>query len=50
MDFTPITDGLADLAPAAVLALGTVIAGALSITAIKWGYPLVVGFFRKNAK
>jgi len=50
MDFAPITDGLLDLAPLAVAALGAVIAAALSVTAIKWGYPLVVGFFRKNAK
>jgi hypothetical protein len=50
MDFAPITTEIATLAPLAVTALVGVIAGAISIKALKWGFPLVVGFFTKNAK
>lgn len=49
-DFTPITDQLAAMAPLAAAALGVVLAAGLAVMAIKWGAPLLVGFFKKSAK
>ncbi len=49
-DFSPITEQLAAWGPAAALALGAAFAAAVAIIAIKWGTPLIVGFFKKNAK
>ncbi|OZB85737.1 hypothetical protein [Microbacterium sp. 13-71-7] len=49
-DFTPITDQLSAMAPLAAAALGAVLGSALAVMAIKWGAPLIIGFFKKSAK
>jgi fructose-specific phosphotransferase system IIC component len=48
--FAPITTGLTDMVPQMLTALGIVIGAVLGIIALTWGFPRIVGFFRKNAK
>lgn len=49
-DFSGITDGLAALAPALVGVTGVVIGAGLTVTAVMWGAPKLIGLFRKTAK
>lgn len=49
-DFTGVLDALGDLAPAFVTAGAAVAAVALTVMAVKWGYPQLIGLFKKTSK
>lgn len=49
-DFTPITDQITTFGPAMATALGVVFTAGLAVTAIIWGGPRIVSFFKRVAK
>ena len=49
-DFSGVTDGLGSLAPAVVTAAGTVRLAGLAVAGAFWGFPKLIGLFKKTAK
>ena len=49
-DFGGVTNALAGLAPQVVTAGGVVLAAALVVTGAFWGFPKLIGLFKKTAK
>lgn len=49
-DFTGLTTGLASLGQAMVAPAALVVGAALVVAGIVWGYPKLLGLFKKTAK
>lgn len=49
-DFTGITGALPGLVGAIVPAAGLVLAAGLGVTGVMWGFPKLIGLFKKTAK
>lgn len=49
-DFDGVTDALTALAPQVVAAGGLVLAAGLVVTGAFWGFPKLIGLFKKTAK
>lgn len=49
-DFTGITGALPALVTAVVAAAGLVLTAGLGVTAVMWGFPKLIGLFKKTAK
>jgi hypothetical protein len=49
-DFSGVTGALPDLGVAFVAAGALVLAAALGVMAVKWGFPQLIGLFKKTAK
>lgn len=50
VDFDGVTDALTALAPQFVTAGGLVLVAGLGIAAVTWGFPKLIGLFKKTAK
>lgn len=50
VDFTGVTTALGELGPLVVTAAGLVVAAGLTVTASFWGFPKLIGLFKKVAK
>lgn len=48
--FNVVTDHLTAMQGPYLIALGVVVALALGVIAVTWGFPRIAGFFKKNAK
>ncbi|WP_449280970.1 hypothetical protein [Leucobacter sp.] len=49
-DFSGVTTGLAALAPEFVTAGAAVLAAGLVVAGVMWGFPKLIGLFKKTAK
>lgn len=49
-DFSGITGALPGLVTAVVTAAGLVLAAALGVMGVSWGFPKLIGLFKKTAK
>ncbi|WP_137878072.1 hypothetical protein [Microbacterium sp. 4NA327F11] len=49
-DFSGVTGALPGLASAVVTAGGLVLAAGLSVAGVIWGFPKLIGLFKKTAK
>jgi len=49
-DFSGVTDALPGLGTAFVAAGALVLAAALAVTGVLWGFPKLIGLFKKTAK
>lgn len=49
-DFSGVTSAVPGLVTAIVAAAGLVLAAALGVMAVKWGFPQLIGLFKKTAK
>lgn len=49
-DFSGVTDGLAALGTAMVGPAGIVLGSALLVAGVFWGFPKLIGLFKKAAK
>lgn len=49
-DFSGVTDALGSLGPAVVTAGGAVLAIAVVVAGAFWGFPKLIGLFKKTAK
>lgn len=50
VDYAPLLANLGTMQAAFLIALGAIVLLGLSVLAITWGFPKLVGFFRKVAK
>lgn len=50
VDFTGVTSALAALAPQVVTAGGLVLTAGITVAAAFWGFPKLIGLFKKTAK
>ncbi|GAA4483960.1 hypothetical protein [Microbacterium panaciterrae] len=50
VDFSGVTAALASLGPQVVTAGGLVVAAGLGVAAAFWGFPKLIGLFKKTAK
>ena len=50
VDFTGVTGALAALAPQVVTAGGLVLTAGITVAAAFWGFPKLIGLFKKTAK
>lgn len=50
LDFSGVTGALTEIAPQIVTAGGLVLVAGLTVTAAFWGFPKLIGLFKKTAK
>ena len=49
-DFSGVTGALPDLVTAIVAGAGLVVTAGLGVMAVKWGFPQLIGLFKRVAK